>query len=86
MASCIVVGGFVALWLTANELEDPFGYDANDIPMVRYHVDFCAALDSSISRPWMAKDRWDVASGVRRPSSPSLAVGRAGARPGTIEE
>ena len=29
MASVVVVAGFCALWLVANELEDPFGFDPN---------------------------------------------------------
>jgi len=63
IASIVVVSGFSALWLVANELEDPFGYDANDIPMIRYHIDFCAALDSTLKSPWMTKDQWLVKEG-----------------------
>eukprot|EP00966_Prymnesium_polylepis_P023734 546579-Prymnesium_polylepis.1 len=29
IASVVVVAGFCALWLVANELEDPFGFDPN---------------------------------------------------------
>lgn len=63
VSSIIVVSGFSALWLVANELEDPFGYDANDMPMIHYHNDFCRALDGTVRRPWMAKDRWTVMTG-----------------------
>lgn len=35
---------FTAMWLVANELEDPFGLEANDIPMMSFHHEFCASL------------------------------------------
>ena len=63
VSSVIVVSGFSALWLVANELEDPFGYDANDMPMLHYHEEFCHALEDFLRRPWMAKDRWTVMTG-----------------------
>jgi len=63
ISSIIVTSGFSALWLVANELEDPFGYDANDMPMIRYHLDFCANLNNTLRRPWMAKDHWTVKAG-----------------------
>ena len=64
VSAIIVVSGFSALWLVANELEDPFGYDANDMPMIRYHNEFCQFLDNTTRRPWMAKDRWTVKAGA----------------------
>ena len=66
-ASCIVVGGFIALWLVANELEDPFGYDPNDMPMMHYHEEFCASLDNILAAPWMAEDQWVVCHGEGTP-------------------
>jgi predicted membrane chloride channel (bestrophin family) len=44
ITSCIVVGGFSGIWMVANELEDPFGSDANDLPMYEYHEQFCAEI------------------------------------------
>ena len=35
--SMFTVGSFTALWLIANELEDPFGPDPNDMPMLQFH-------------------------------------------------
>ena len=32
--SMVVTAGFTAMWLVANELEDPFGADANDIDVL----------------------------------------------------
>ena len=63
VASIIVVGGFVALWLVANELEDPFGYDANDMPMLQYHEEFCAMLCALITSAWLPEDHWMVPQG-----------------------
>ena len=62
-ASVVVVSGFSALWLVANELEDPFGFDANDMPMSKYHIEFCEALDSSLKKPWLVRDYWTVDEG-----------------------
>jgi len=69
VSAIIVVSGFSALWLVANELEDPFGYDANDMPMIRYHNEFCEFLDNTTRRPWMAKDRWTVKAGANPAAS-----------------
>ena len=30
---------------------------------MRYHVDFCNALDQSLRNPWMLKDQWTIADG-----------------------
>ena len=42
--SAIIVGSFNAMWLVANELEDPFGMEPNDICMMDFHYEFCALL------------------------------------------
>ena len=39
-----VVGSFYAIFILANEMEDPFGSEANDMPMLSYHEEFCAML------------------------------------------
>ena len=41
-----VSGGFCAMWIIANEMEDPFGVDDNDLPMLEFHEVFCAQLRS----------------------------------------
>jgi len=63
-ASMVVVSGFCALWLVANELEDPFGYDDNDVSMTSYHVEFCGALDAALENPWLKRDYWTVKEGL----------------------
>ena len=72
--SCAVTGGFASLWLVANELEDPFGYDENDLAMSEYHEDFRNALKSSLDRPWMACDTWTVAEGAWQPHAAAAAA------------
>ena len=54
--SMVVVAGFTAMWLVANELEDPFGADANDIDVLGYHAQFCEALDYQLQRAWLPSD------------------------------
>ena len=39
----------LASGLVANELEDPFGYDENDIAMVQYHEVCARAVERTIS-------------------------------------
>jgi len=58
IASVVVVAGFCALWLVANELEDPFGFDPNDMPMSEFHRCFCAMVTSSLDHPWLERDQW----------------------------
>ena len=58
-----VVGGFGAMWLVANELEDPFGADDNDLPLVEYHEHFVKSVYAVIYAPWMPADQWTVSSG-----------------------
>ena len=57
-ASVVVVGAFSSLWMLANDLEDPFGQDANDMPMVEYHEEFCRSLQEALCQPWTSKDTW----------------------------
>ena len=54
--SSIIVGSFNAMWLVANELEDPFGMEANDICMMAFHHEFCGLLQGLLHAPWMAQD------------------------------
>lgn len=42
--SSVIVGSFNAMWLVANEMEDPFGMEPNDICMMDFHHEFCALL------------------------------------------
>eukprot|EP00908_Phaeocystis_cordata_P024202 Transcript_6675.p2 GENE.Transcript_6675~~Transcript_6675.p2 ORF type:complete len:286 (-),score=93.66 Transcript_6675:113-970(-) len=97
--SCIVVGGFSSMWLVANELEDPFGDDANDLPMLGYHEHFVRSLLRLTDHAWLPRDEWVVPSGPWSEPAPeqdeeaeeavqvvdrvSPALSRAG--PGTAE-
>jgi len=65
-SSFIVVAGFTAMWLAANELEDPFGKDVTDIPMNDLHLAFCANLEEVLCNAWMRQDRWVVSTGEWR--------------------
>ena len=63
--SIVVVCGYTSMWLVANELEDPFGKDANDIPVLAYHLAFCNSLQGLLRSPWMEHD---VAHATYRPA------------------
>jgi len=54
---------FTAMWLVANELEDPFGIEPNDIPMMSFHNEFCCNLQGLLLSPWMMRDEWVVKAG-----------------------
>jgi len=58
IVSGIVVGGFTAMFMVANELEDPFGGDANDLPMIGYHEHFVHALTHMLTTSWTERDDW----------------------------
>jgi len=77
-ASGVVVSGFSGLWLVANELEDPFGSDDNDMPMIMYHDHFVAAIESSLSSPWLPMDQWVERDGAWRAWHPTDAYSKAG--------
>jgi len=59
--SLVVCAAFTAMWLVGNELEDPFGTDANDLPMMLYHQHFCRKLQNVLTKN--PRDQWMVASG-----------------------
>ena len=61
--SFFVVFAFTAIWLVANEMEDPFGSQANDMPMLSYHEEFCSSIAAMLLHPWLDKDQWIVAEG-----------------------
>jgi len=63
LMSAVVVGSFCAMWMVANELEDPFGADDNDIDVMNYHVEFCNTLDRMLEKPWLYSDRWTTSTG-----------------------
>lgn len=61
ITAMIVAAGFTAMWLVANELEDPFGVDDNDLPMLEYHRQFDAAIHKLLH--WLPMDTWAVSDG-----------------------
>lgn len=72
--SMISVGGFTAMWLVANELEDPFGQDANDIDILGYHERFSNSLKTLLGCGWRLEDHWAVPEGVwLNPLVPTVA-------------
>ena len=86
--TAITVMSFFAVFIVANEMEDPFGTEANDMPMLAYHEEFCASLCALMTAPWVAEDQWLVSEGRWvRPRTVGLAanafcdaIGRKGVR------
>jgi len=70
LLSMVVTMGFTAMWLVANELEDPFGADANDLDVLGAHNEFCNNLDALLIEPWIEEDHWTVAEGEWVPAEP----------------
>ena len=52
--SAITCAGFAAMFLVANELEDPFGSDDNDLPVIEEHQAFVAQMRSLLR--WLPSD------------------------------
>ena len=50
--------------LTPLRAQDPFGGDANDLPVIKFHRHFCASLDQLLDEAWMLEDHWVVPTGV----------------------
>ena len=70
--SMVVVAGFTAMWLVANELEDPFGTDANDIDVLTYHRKFVSTLDHLCNSGGAATLRAPIVARARRASQQPL--------------
>lgn len=56
ITAVLISGGFTAMWLVANEMEDPFGADHNDLPVLQYHEHFCGAIRNLLR--WLDIDTW----------------------------
>ena len=52
------------MWLVANELEDPFGSDPNDLPMIGYHEHFVVVLRQMLDTAWTRQDDWSGTGGM----------------------
>ena len=49
--SFVTVLSFYAVFVIANDLEDPFGTDDNDMPMLEFHEEFCEGYSSPFAQP-----------------------------------
>ena len=75
LLAIFINGAFVAMWMVANELEDPFGTEPNDIPMMSLHNEFCASLQGLLINPWLPRDQWIVKSGRwKKPGQPATST------------
>ena len=61
ITAALITGGFTAMWLVANELEDPFGADHNDLPVLHYHESFCGGMRALLR--WCDEDTWTATMG-----------------------
>ena len=62
ITTLVTVGGFVAMWLVANEMEDPFGIEANHLDLREFHADFVSSL--SHFTEFDQRDIWTVGKGA----------------------
>ncbi|KAL1525820.1 hypothetical protein AB1Y20_020658 [Prymnesium parvum] len=67
LCSAIIVGSFTLMWLVANEMEDPYGGEECDLPMLEYHEAFNHSMQTLLAHPWMPSDTWLVADGAWQP-------------------
>jgi len=63
IATFVVVGSFYAIFIVANDMEDPFGNQLNDMPMLSYHEEFCATIYAFLTNAWLPEDQWLVRDG-----------------------
>ena len=61
--TAVTIISFFAVFIVANEMEDPFGAEANDMPMLAYHEEYCASLCAVMTSAWLPEDQWLVADG-----------------------
>ena len=54
-------------------VQDPFGDDDNDMPMVQFHHEFCDSLQYALHHSWMDMDYWIVKEGAWK-SAPVAAA------------
>ena len=62
--SAFIVGSFTAMWLVANELEDPFGMEPNDISIMEFHHEYITLLRGLLHTPWMEEDYWESPAAI----------------------
>lgn len=61
ITTVVVVGSFCAMWLVANEMEDPFGTEANHLDLRLFHAQFAGSLKDMLALS--PEDTWIVSSG-----------------------
>ena len=75
----VTVVSYFAVFIVANELEDPFGTELNDMPMLEFHEEFCASLCALMTKAWLPMDQWLVKEGRWiRPRNVALAANAFG--------
>jgi len=62
-ATFVIVGAFYSIFIVANDMEDPFGNQINDMPMLAYHEEFCASVYAMLTHAWLPEDQWLVKQG-----------------------
>jgi len=71
----VTVMSFYSAFIVANEMEDPFGSEENDVPMLEYHEEFCASLVAIMTNGWLPEDQWMVPEGKwMRPRTVGVAA------------
>jgi len=63
LMTTVTAMSFYSAFIIANEMEDPFGSDENDVPMLEYHEEFCALLVAIMTNGWLPEDHWMVPEG-----------------------
>ena len=56
LTTMVVVGAFSAMFLVANEMEDPFGTEANHLDLRLYHAHFVGSLRDMLA--FFPEDSW----------------------------
>eukprot|EP00322_Chrysochromulina_rotalis_P001240 CAMPEP_0115851404 /NCGR_PEP_ID=MMETSP0287-20121206/12466_1 /TAXON_ID=412157 /ORGANISM="Chrysochromulina rotalis, Strain UIO044" /LENGTH=526 /DNA_ID=CAMNT_0003305439 /DNA_START=109 /DNA_END=1689 /DNA_ORIENTATION=- len=75
VTTAVTTISFFAIFIVANEMEDPFGNEATDMPMIEYHEEFCASLCAIMTNAWLPEDQWLVPEGKWvRPRTVGLAA------------
>ena len=54
LTTVVTVISFYSVFIVANELEDPFGTEVNDMPMIEYHEEVSAWLLRDEPFGWLA--------------------------------
>lgn len=87
LTSVVVTGAFSAMWLVANEMEDPFGTEAIHLDLRMFHAAFVGSLRDMMHSTQFEEDTWTVGQGPwRPPTSGAMAAGVWGPDDHRLEE